>query len=328
MEIRIDGYIGQESGIASLFGDGSSFSLRSLETILDGFSDDVIKVKINSGGGSVNEGFAIHDRLATSGAKIETEVLGLCGSIATIIALAAPKGSRKGHANSEYFIHNPYWQPVAPDPMEASDLTRLADELKDAEEKILDFYVEKTGAKRSELKKLMQEKTSLSMKEAKRLGFIDEIIEATVAEKKYAVLAYVDKKNDMNKFSDDQKSWLEKQFTAIETKIQNFLSPEVKEEKKEEVKEHSEIDALKAQIAELTAKLAEATSKIEAYEKEKQSIEAAKTELKTELDTIKNMVLAHAPEVKGNEFSQKGTGEVKKSWAEQVKELKDKQNKK
>ena len=39
-----------------------------------------ITVKINSGGGDVDEGFAIYDFLTTLGIKVNTEVLGMCGS--------------------------------------------------------------------------------------------------------------------------------------------------------------------------------------------------------------------------------------------------------
>lgn len=235
-ELRIDGYIGQESGLASLLGDGSSFNLNRLEEFLDNMPelgmqnpDTHIKIKINSGGGSVTEGFAIHDRIVSSGLEIETEVLGMCGSIATIIALSAPKGKRKGHANSEYFIHNPFWQPMSSDPMEATDLTRLARELKDAEERILNFYVEKTGAPKAQIKRLMDEKTSMTMQTAKRLGFIDEIVTEQVTDKKYAVLAYVDSKKQTNmatpKFSAEEKTWLEKQFAAIEAKFTKAFTP-------------------------------------------------------------------------------------------------------
>lgn len=228
-ELRIDGYIGQESGLASLLGDGSSFNLNRLEDFLDTNEESALKIKINSGGGSVTEGFAIHDRIVSSGLEIETEVLGMCGSIATIIALSAPKGKRKGHANSEYFIHNPFWQPMSPDPMEATDLTRLARELKDAEERILNFYVEKTGAPKAQIKRLMDEKTSMTMQTAKRLGFIDEIVTEQVTDKKYAVLAYVDSKKQTNmatpKFSAEEKTWLEKQFAAIEAKFTKAFTP-------------------------------------------------------------------------------------------------------
>lgn len=226
MELRIDGYIGQESGLASLLGDGSSFNLSKLENTLDANKDKALHIKINSGGGSVTEGFAIHDRIASSGLEVTTEVLGMCGSIATIIALSAKKGNRKGHKNSEYFIHNPFWQPTAPDAMEADDLSRLSGELKSAEERILNFYVEKTGADKETLRALMAAKTSLTMQQAKDLGFIDEIIGAEVnAEKRYAILAYIEKPN-MKEFTNEQKTWLDKKLANIENLFKKVIKNE------------------------------------------------------------------------------------------------------
>ena len=227
MELRIDGYIGSESGLASLLGEGSSFNLSKLENFLDSNTEKSLKIKINSGGGSVTEGFAIHDRIVSSGLEVETEVLGMCGSIATIIALSAPKGKRRGHKNSEYFIHNPFWQPSAPDAMEAEDLAKLSQDLKAAQERILDFYVEKTGGDRETIKNLMQAKTSLSMQQAKELGFIDEIIGENVkAFHKYELVAYIENQN-MKEFTKEQKSWLETKLAAIEKLFKN-LTPEIK----------------------------------------------------------------------------------------------------
>ena len=45
-------------------------------------------VHINSPGGDVNEGFAMHDFLVASGKEIETIIEGQCASIATIVFLA------------------------------------------------------------------------------------------------------------------------------------------------------------------------------------------------------------------------------------------------
>ena len=56
-KIYINGYIGE----AGFFDDASnSFSLNNLNTILDSIGEvDELNVYINSGGGSVTEGFAI-----------------------------------------------------------------------------------------------------------------------------------------------------------------------------------------------------------------------------------------------------------------------------
>lgn len=204
--IQIFGIIGKPSALAEMFGDGQSFSLQDLEDKIEGLKKGVaIRVKINSGGGSVLEGFAIYDRLKeleTQGHKIITEVLGLCGSMATVIGTAALKENRFMHTNSEYFIHNPFWQPQGGEQLEAADIKQLADSLKENEVRILDHYVAATDSEKAILKKYMNEKKSLTADQAKELGFIGEVIGEDVKEPaglvRYPILAFVEPKSKVD----------------------------------------------------------------------------------------------------------------------------------
>jgi ATP-dependent protease ClpP protease subunit len=195
--LYINGYIGE---VFDPFGDGNNFTVKQLNEFLSTLPADteVLNVHINSGGGSVTEGFAIHDILATLPYKVITIVEGLCGSIATVIAMAGSE--RKMYENSEYFIHNPLWIPSAPDAHTADDLDALRDELKKAELKLVDFYYKNTKATKSDLIAKMKAETTLTAQEAKDLGFITEIINTKVkAMVKYNIAAYIDKpKNNEN----------------------------------------------------------------------------------------------------------------------------------
>jgi ATP-dependent Clp protease protease subunit len=62
------------------------------------------------------------------------------------------------------------------DAYNANDLQKLAEELQAESDKILDFYVERTGAERETLLAKMDADTAFGMEEAKELGFIHEII--------------------------------------------------------------------------------------------------------------------------------------------------------
>ena len=199
--LHIEGFIGE---VYDFFGDVKKFTLSDLNVFIANLPSDTseITVEINSGGGYINDGFAIHDRLATLDIPVSTEVLGMCGSIATVIA-QAPKtqgkgGKRRMHANSEYFIHNPAWSPESPEGLEADEVQRIADELKRNEDKIVNFYVDLTGQKKAEIRNRMDESTTLSAIEAKKFGFIDEVIEArVVALTKYKLVALSPKKTNM-----------------------------------------------------------------------------------------------------------------------------------
>lgn len=213
-KIYINGYIGSDS----FFGE-ASFSLADLNQKLDNLSGATeLDVFINSGGGSVTEGFAIYDRLMAFDGKVNTYVNGMCGSIATVIYQAGKKGTRFMYANSEFFVHNPFWQPTAPDPMEAKDLELLHEDLKAAENKIKNFYSQITGKTVDELTPLLDRQSTLTPQEAIDNGFADEISSGEVkAFTKYKIAAYLNN-NKKTKMADV------KELQAELTGIKGFLA--------------------------------------------------------------------------------------------------------
>lgn len=229
-DIFIEGFIGDVGGF---FGDTKSFSLSDLNSILNNLPNGVteLDVHINSGGGLITEGFAIHDKLVASGLVVNTIVEGMAGSIATVIAQAGKKGKRKMFENAEYFIHNPSWQPSAPDNYEAQDLQKLADELKKNEEKIAEFYANVTGTNATQIKQRMQEATTLSANEAQKLGFIDEIIHTSInAFTRYRLVALVEKpkQKTMNTNEIEEVKGMFSSLTNGLNKLLNAIAPEKK----------------------------------------------------------------------------------------------------
>jgi ATP-dependent Clp protease protease subunit len=221
-KLNIEGYIGG-ADLISLFGGGETFNLSALKKFLDSLESDVtdIHVAINSGGGSVVEGWAIYDKLKTSGKKITTIGEGMVGSIATIIFMAGDV--RKLHENSRFFIHNPYWQPDSPTPMEADDLISLGESLQAEQKKILDFYSKQTGTAIEQLEPLMQKATDLTSTQAVEMGFANEIITTSVNYKPYKLVAFVATENKpkqikMNK-NEQSVSWIKRSFTKLAAMI-------------------------------------------------------------------------------------------------------------
>ena len=205
-----------------LFGESNNFSLIKLNDFLNNLSSDVteLDVHINSGGGLVTEGFAIHDKLVNSGLTVNTIVEGMCGSIATVIAQAGKKGTRKMFQNSEYFIHNPLWIPSAPDAHTADDLEKLAAELKRNEVKLVDFYAKVTGADRNVLSEKMKVETTITSSEAKDLGFIDEIISTDIqAFVRYRIAAAVQPITKQK--TDNTMATLKEEFAALAANLTN-----------------------------------------------------------------------------------------------------------
>lgn len=133
--------------------------------LINNIEADTLRVHINSMGGDVYEGFAIHDILRATGKKIITQGEGLVASIATVIFLAGDE--RLLTDNTEFMIHNP-WGFTGGD---AEDVQKYADQLKTMEDKIINFYADKTGGNTADIKAMMDEDTFMSSDTAIEKGF-------------------------------------------------------------------------------------------------------------------------------------------------------------
>lgn len=227
-EIFINGFIGD----AGFFG-GDNTTLESVRAQVANKpeGENEISVMINSGGGYVTEGKAIYDYLVSlsqrSGIQVNTTVLGICGSISTVIAQAgkAGGGTRKGYENSDYFIHAPAWSPQSPDPIEADELQRIANDLKANEDWLANFYSQVGSGTKEEFLARMKEAKSLSMAEAKEMGLIDEIITTNIkAATIYKFAAHISKQTEpMNAFETKIKSM----FADFKNEIASIIKPAV-----------------------------------------------------------------------------------------------------
>ena len=137
------------------------------QQIKDNKDAEKLIVHIHSPGGDVDECFGIHDILVASGKEIETRIEGLCASIATVVSLAG--STRLITQNSEFMIHNPWGDPG---PGDAAELQKAADQMLAAENRVIDFYVFKTGAARDSIQEMMKENTYMTAEKAEELGFV------------------------------------------------------------------------------------------------------------------------------------------------------------
>lgn len=70
-------------------------------------SEKDIYIYINSPGGSVSAGLAIYDTMNFVSADVQTIVMGMAASMASVLATAGTKGKRFALPNSEIMIHQP-----------------------------------------------------------------------------------------------------------------------------------------------------------------------------------------------------------------------------
>lgn len=159
-------------------------------------------VHIHSPGGDVDEGFGIHDILVAYGKdksiEIETRIEGLCASIATVIAMAG--SVRKITENSEFMIHNPWGDAWG----DSDDVQKYADQLKAIEDKVIDFYVAKTGGDREAIDQMMKEETWMTAEQAKDLGFVTDIITTIKAVAKFKLKNIVMNTQELDKNIDSR----------------------------------------------------------------------------------------------------------------------------
>lgn len=129
-----------------------------------------LKVYVNSPGGEVNEGFAIHDFLVSLGRPIHTVAIEQCASVATVVFLAGDQRQ----AQCELMIHNP-WTTAEGD---AGMMAAAQDSLVEAENRLEKFYAEKLGIDNQTISNLMQAVTNISVEQALAMGFTTQAARA------------------------------------------------------------------------------------------------------------------------------------------------------
>jgi ATP-dependent protease ClpP protease subunit len=129
--------------------------------------------RINSPGGSVQEGYAIYELLRSNPAEIRMFVDGEAASIASLILMAGTY--REISANGTVMIHDPHVTVSA----SAEELRAIADLLDLHRENIIQTYASRTGQASDDLAAMMSANgpmgTTMNSERAKELGFVDHV---------------------------------------------------------------------------------------------------------------------------------------------------------
>lgn len=152
--------------------DGAAKFIKLLK-FLDKTSGE-IEIVLNSGGGCVTSGFAIHDVIKACANPVTIKVYGEAMSIATIILQGADKRIASKHAR--LMIHRGETEMVGG----FNEVKKAFEENKELDKIMCDIYFEKMTDnnptfKRSQLEKLMDTDSYFSSEQALELGLIDEI---------------------------------------------------------------------------------------------------------------------------------------------------------
>jgi len=128
-----------------------------------------VTVRINSPGGDVFEGLAMHNAFARHDGQVIVEVDGLAASAASVVAMSGNK--IRMAANSVMMIHNA-WTIVGGS---KSDLRKSADVLDKIDSVLVETYAARTKNSAAQVKRWMEAETWLTATEARSKGFADEI---------------------------------------------------------------------------------------------------------------------------------------------------------
>lgn len=136
---------------------------------LRGLDVGEITLRVNSPGGEIFDGIAIHNLLRSHRARVTTYVDSLAASIASVIALAGDRVIMQPH--SQMMIHDGSGLAIG----NAADMREMADLLDRQSDNIASVYAERAGGTPEEWRERMRAESWFTAQEAVDAGLADEV---------------------------------------------------------------------------------------------------------------------------------------------------------
>ena len=140
--------------------------------------DKDISLYINSPGGSISAGMAIHDTMRYIKCDVSTICMGMAASMGAFLLASGTKGKRFALPNAEIMIHQPLIAGGQGGGLsgQATDIKIHADHIVRTREKMNRMLSEYTGQPLEKVQLDTERDNVLSAEEAKAYGLIDEVI--------------------------------------------------------------------------------------------------------------------------------------------------------
>ena len=132
-----------------------------------------ISMYINSPGGVVTAGMAIHDTMQYIKPKVRTVCVGQAASMGSFLLAAGEPGMRVALPNARIMVH----QPSGGARGMASDIEIQAKEILRIRSRMNDLYAKYTGRTLTDIEKAMDRDTFLEAEEALKFGLVDKVFE-------------------------------------------------------------------------------------------------------------------------------------------------------
>lgn len=159
---------------------------KDFERDLKGITADVINVSINSPGGSVFDGLAIFNMLRASGKVVNTNVLGIAASIASVIQQATANGGKRTMpANAMVMVHSPWTVAMG----NAEEFRETADVLDKISCSLVGIYMRASGKSEEDVRGWLSGDTFMSADEALAAGLVDEITDSVAVSASFDIEA-------------------------------------------------------------------------------------------------------------------------------------------
>jgi ATP-dependent Clp protease protease subunit len=133
-----------------------------------------ISLYINSPGGSVTDGFAIHDTMNFIKCDVSTICIGMAASMGAFLLAAGAKGKRFALPNAEIMIHQP--SGGIKGPAQASDIAITADYMLKNKKRLNLILAANTGKSPEQIEKDTDRDNFMIASEAMEYGLIDKVI--------------------------------------------------------------------------------------------------------------------------------------------------------
>ena len=135
--------------------------------------DKDISLYINSPGGSISAGMAIHDTMKYIKCDVSTTCIGLAASMGAFLLASGTKGKRYALPNAEVMIHQPLMQGLGG---QATDIKIHADHIVYIKGKMNRMLAEYTGQPLEKVIQDTERDNYLSAQEAAEYGLVDAVI--------------------------------------------------------------------------------------------------------------------------------------------------------
>jgi ATP-dependent Clp protease protease subunit len=132
-----------------------------------------ISMYINSPGGVVTAGMAIHDTMQYIKPRVSTVCIGQAASMGSFLLAAGEPGMRIALPNARIMVH----QPSGGARGMASDIEIQAREILRIRQRMNDLYVKYTGRSLAEIEQALDRDTFLEADEALKFGIVDKVFE-------------------------------------------------------------------------------------------------------------------------------------------------------